>query len=154
MPAGGGTCSSIVVRKRLSKSYKQQYHQDIEVNHILPSFVSIKYFFKITPRFIILDRGDFFRGSFRQKIPAAFAPFGAEVDHPIGRFHNVEIMLNHDHGVAEIDQSEKNVKQVADIMRVKPRGRFVKYVKRFSRFDFRKFGRELDPLGFTAGKRR
>src|SRR5437879_10746457 len=43
---------------------------------------------------------------------AAFAAFGAEVNDPIGLLDDVEVVLDDEHGVAEIDEALQDVEEL------------------------------------------
>ena len=93
-------------------------------------------------------------------VPAAttYPPFvaglGAHVDHPIGRLDHVEIVLDHDHRVAQLDQPIEHVQQLGDIVEVQAGGRLVEQIQRLPGVGPRKFGGQLHALGLAAGKRR
>ena len=51
------------------------------------------------------DFGDFFGSAEGHDSAATFAPFGAEIDNPVRDFDDVEVVLDDNHGVAELDQA-------------------------------------------------
>jgi hypothetical protein len=66
--------------------------------------------------------------AFRDNLPAGLAPFGSQVDHPIGRLHHVQVVLDYHHGVAKIDQPAENFQQLAHIVKVQSGRRFIQQI--------------------------
>ena len=66
-----------------------------------------------------------FRSPGRDEIPASVAGLRPEIDHPIGAFDHLEIMLNHDDGVAGFDESLKQLHQHRDIVEMQACRRFI-----------------------------
>ena len=60
---------------------------------------------------------DVFRRSGGDELSAPFASFRSDVDNPIGRFDHVEIVFDHQHAVAELDQAIKDVEQLGGAAR-------------------------------------
>src|SRR5467141_2400147 len=60
---------------------------------------------------------------------AAFAAFRAEVDDPVGLLDDVEMVLDDEHGVAEIDEALQDVEKLSNVVKVQARRRFIKDVK-------------------------
>src|SRR5882724_2255956 len=83
---------------------------------------------------------------------AAFAAFGPEVDDPVGLFDDVEMVLDDEHGVAEINEALQDVEELSNVVEVQAGGGLVENVERAAGLAFRKLTRELDALGFAAGK--
>src|SRR2546425_7128259 len=83
---------------------------------------------------------------------AAFAAFGAEVNDPIGLLDDVEVVLDDEHGVAEIDEALQDVEELSNVIEVQAGGGLVENVERAAGLAFRKLSGELDALGFAAGK--
>src|SRR5439155_17294968 len=52
----------------------------------------------------VLDPGDVFRRPRRHDGTARGPPLGPEVDHPVGRLHDIQVVLNHHHGVPLVHQ--------------------------------------------------
>src|SRR5258708_29217262 len=50
-----------------------------------------------------LGLGDLLRRAARDDLAAAVAAFGAEIDDPVGGLDDLEIVLDHHHGVAALD---------------------------------------------------
>src|SRR5664280_610659 len=101
-----------------------------------------------------LEGGDFFGCAGGDDLPAAQASFRAKVDDPVGRFDHVEVVLDHQHGIAQVDQPAQYDQQFADIVKVQSGGRLVEDVHGFSGIDAAQLGGQLDALGLAAGERR
>jgi len=57
-------------------------------------------------------------------------PFGTEVDHPVGLLDHVEVVLDHEHRVAGIDQPLEHLEQLLDVGEVQTGSRLVENVER------------------------
>jgi len=63
--------------------------------------------------------------------PPPFAAFGAEVDDPVGLLDDVEVVLDDEHGVAEIGPGRcKTSRSFSHVVEVQAGGGLVKYVER------------------------
>ena len=87
-------------------------------------------------------------------VAALLARLGPQVDHPVGRLDHVEVVLDHHHRVAQIDQPVEHVEQLGQIVEVQAGGRLVEQVERPAGVGPGKLGGQLDPLGLAAGERR
>ena len=58
-------------------------------------------------------------------IAAGIAALGAEVDNPIGTFDKLGVMLDHQDGVAMLDQTVEGFHQLVDVMEMEASGRLV-----------------------------
>ena len=85
---------------------------------------------------------------------AALARLGAQVDHPVGRLDDVEVVLDHDDRVAQVDQAVEHVEQLGQVVEVQAGGRLVEQIERLAGVGARQFGGQLDALGLAAGERR
>ena len=81
---------------------------------------------------------------------AAGAAVGAEIEHPVGSLDDFEIMLDHDHGVAGLDQAMQHFEQLAHVLEMQAGGRLVEDVERPAGSAARQFLCELHALGFAA----
>src|ERR1700740_146179 len=97
--------------------------------------------------------GDEFGRALRDDAAAAFSPFGAEIDDPIGLLDDVEMVLDDEHGVAEIDEALEYVEKFSHVVEVQAGGGLVKDVERAASLALGEFAGQLDALGFAAGKR-
>jgi AcrR family transcriptional regulator len=87
--------------------------------------------------------------------PPACPPSGPRSIHVVGGLDDVEVMLDHQHGVAGVHQAVEAFQQAFDIRQVQPRGRLIEDVERVLRaLQLRKLGGDLDALRFAAGERR
>src|SRR5690606_29358871 len=57
----------------------------------------------------LLDGGDVLRRAGREDLSAARAALGAEVDHPVRRLDDIEVVLDDDHGVPLVDESVEHL---------------------------------------------
>src|SRR3984957_19416868 len=73
-----------------------------------------------------------------------------EIDDPVRRLDHVEIVLDHDHGVAAVDQPPEHPEQLADVVEMQAGRRLVQHVDRPAGGPALQFGRELDALGLPA----
>src|SRR6266436_5770580 len=96
--------------------------------------------------------GDEFGWPLGDDAAAAFAAFRAEVNDPVGLFDDVEMVLDDEHGVAEINEALQDVEELSNVVEVQAGGGLVENVERAAGLAFRKLTRELDALGFAAGK--
>ena len=87
-------------------------------------------------------------------VAAAIAALGPEVDDPVGRLDDVEIVLDHEHRVAAVDEPVQHVEQHAHVLEVQAGRRLVEDVERAAGVALRELGRELDALRLAAGQRR
>ena len=102
------------------------------------------------PRGVSLHRGDLLRRAGGDDVAALLAPFGAEVDDPVGRFHYIDIMFDHCDRVAQIDEAAKHGEKLLDVVEVQPGRRFVEDVKRLAGIDAAQLAGQLDSLGLAA----
>jgi len=75
-------------------------------------------------------RGDFFWGAGDDDLPACRASFWAKVDHPVGRFDDVQIVFDDEHRVALVDEPVEHGQKLADVVGVEARGWLVEDVER------------------------
>src|SRR6267143_1331469 len=83
---------------------------------------------------------------------ATLAAFGAEVDDPVSLLDDVEVVLDDEHGVAEIDKALQDVEELSNVIEVQAGGGLVEDVERAAGLALGKLAGELDALGFAAGK--
>ena len=93
---------------------------------------------------------------------AAVTPFGAQVDDPVGFGNHVEVVLDHKHAVAAIDEAVQHANELFDVAHVQAHGGFVQHVQRVRGFlaafadivfHFGEFGHQLDALRLAAAER-
>src|SRR5713226_8574475 len=100
----------------------------------------------------LFGAGDEFGRALGDDAAAAFAAFGAEVDDPVGLLDDVEMVLDDEHGVAEINEALQNGEQFSNVVEVQAGGGFIENVKRAAGLALGKLAGQLNALGFTAGK--
>ena len=96
---------------------------------------------------------DLLRRAGGHDLPAAGAPFGPEVDDPVGRLDDVEIVLDHQHRVAGIDEVVQHLEQQLDVGEVQAGGRLVEQIERAAGALLDQFAGQLDALGLAARER-
>src|ERR1700694_4390946 len=96
--------------------------------------------------------GNEFGRALRDDAAAAFAAFGAEVDDPVGLLDDVEMVLDDEHGVAEIDEALENIEEFSNIVEMEAGGGLVEDVERAAGLALRELAGQLDALRFAAGK--
>ena len=64
---------------------------------------------------IAFDGGDLFGRAGGDDLPAPLSPFGAHVDDPVGRLDHLEVVLDDDHGVAQVDEAREHFEQLLHV---------------------------------------
>src|SRR5215210_4875670 len=100
------------------------------------------------------DRGDLLRGAGADQLTALLPALGAHVDDAVGGLDHVEVVLDHDDGVALVDESLQHLQQPLDVGELQPGGRLVEDVERLTRCDLAQLRGQLDPLRLAARQRR
>ena len=72
--------------------------------------------------------GYFLRGAGHYDGAAAAATFRPHIDDVVGYFDDVQVVLNDDDGVTLVNEFVEDFQQVADILKVEARGRFIQDV--------------------------
>src|SRR3989441_6460484 len=75
---------------------------------------------------------------------------GPEVDDPVGRLDDVDVVLDDDHGIALVHELVEDFQEPSDVGEVQPRGGLVQDVERPARGAPAQLGGELDPLGLAS----
>ena len=94
--------------------------------------------------------GHLLRRALRQKLSASGAALGAEFDHPVGGPHQVEIVLDHHHRVAELHQLLERVQELSHVVEMESGGGLVQQVEGLAGAGTLQLGGELDALGLAA----
>ena len=81
------------------------------------------------PRVRLGNRRDLLRRARREHSAAPLPALGAEVDDVVGGLDHVEVVLDHDDGVAGVDKSVKHVEQALDVGEVEAGRRLVEDVR-------------------------
>src|SRR5258708_670263 len=100
----------------------------------------------------LFGAGDEFGRALGDDAAAAFAAFGAEVNDPVGLLDDVKVVLDDEHGVAEIDEALQDVEEFSHVIEVQAGCGFIENVKLAAGLAFGKLAGQLDALGFAAGK--
>ena len=85
----------------------------------------IKILPEIFPGWGVGTTGEGFGGAFGDHLAAVFAALGAHINHPVGGFDDVEIMLNDNHRVAAVHEFAENGEQALDVGGVEAGGGLV-----------------------------
>src|SRR3954451_15796958 len=86
--------------------------------------------------------------------PAAFfAALRTQVDDPVSRLDNVQVVLDHEKAVTGLQQLLERGEQLRDVVEVQPGRRLVEDVEHAIAGLRREVRRDLDPLRFAAGQR-
>src|SRR5262249_47979834 len=100
------------------------------------------------------DTGDLVGRAFRDD-PSTFIPtLRSEVDDPVRRLDDVEVVFDDDDGVAGVDESVQYVEQAADVFEVQAGGRLIQDVYGLAGGAAAQLLRQLDALGLAAAQRR
>ena len=59
---------------------------------------------------------------------AVFAPFGSEIDDPVGRFDQIHVVLDHQHCIAAVDEFLQHADQFVDVMEMESCCRLIENV--------------------------
>ena len=100
------------------------------------------------------DLGDRLGRALGDDLAAAEARLGAEVDQPVGRLDDLQVVLDDDDRVAQVGQAVDDVEELADVVEVQAGRRLVEDVEGLARVGPGQLGGELHALGLAAGERR
>src|ERR1700688_2863280 len=109
---------------------------------------------QIKTRVTLRRARDVLRRSGSHDRSALLPALGTEVYYPIGALDHIEVVLDHDHGVARIAQAREYRQQQRDVVKVQPGRGFVEYVQSAAGVALGEFMGELDALRLAARKRR
>ena len=71
-----------------------------------------------------------FRGALRDDTPARVTAFGAEIDNPVGFGDHIQVVLDHDDGIAGIHEPMQDSHEFFHIGHVQADGGLVQYIQR------------------------
>ena len=97
---------------------------------------------------------DLFGRSRRDDAAPRLAPFGPEIDDPVGGLDDVEVVFHDQDGVPLVDETAQDVQEHPYIGEMKSRGRLVEQIEGPAGRLFHQLARQLDPLRLAAGKGR
>src|SRR6185436_7312123 len=89
---------------------------------------------------------DLLRRALDDDAATALAALGTEVDDPIGALDDVEVVLDHEHGVPCIDEALQHTEQAAHVLEVEPGGGLVEDVDGAAGGALAELGRQLHAL--------
>src|SRR5581483_9257644 len=101
-----------------------------------------------------LDLGDLLRRTRRDDLSARYAPFRTQIEHEVGGLDHVQIVLDDEDGVARVGQAVQDIEQLANVVEMKPGGRFIENIQRRPRRALAQFTREFHALRLAARQRR
>ena len=81
----------------------------------------------------LVDCGDLLGRADRDDLAAGLAAFRPEVDEVVGLLDHVEIVLDHEHRVAAVDEPLQHLEQLLDVGEVQAGRRLVEDVERLAR---------------------
>ena len=90
----------------------------------------------------------------RDEVAAFLAPFGPEIDDPVGGLDDVEVVLDDEQAVAGLQQLLERRQQLRDVVEVQAGGRLVEDVEDAVAGLGREVRGDLDALRFAARQRR
>src|SRR5439155_25434677 len=105
---------------------------------------------EVLPGERLLDLGHLLRRAGWDDLAPRLPTLRPEVDQPVRLLDDVEDVLDHEHGVAGVDQPLQKVEQLLDIGEVEAGRRLVENVERPPCRDLRELLRQLDPLRLAA----
>jgi hypothetical protein len=106
----------------------------------------------------VVAGGDVLWSALGDDLAALVACVGPEINHPIGGFDHVEVVLDDHDGVAACDQSLKDLKEDAYVVKVQAGGRFIEQEEGGFGVSIRGLGKiskvanEFETLAFAAGQ--
>ena len=118
---------------------------------ILPILAAGRNAREVTARVRVRIARHLFRRAGGDHAAAAITAFGTEVDHPIGGFYDVEIMLDDEKRSAGIEKFAENHKQLLDIVEMQTGGGLVENIEHALVRLARKMRGEFQTLRFAAG---
>ena len=83
----------------------------------------------------------------------ANSPIRPQVHNPVRRLNHVEIVLDHHHRIALLDQAVEDLQEFAHVLKVQARGGLIQNIERLARRALGEFLGEFDPLRLAARKR-
>ena len=97
-----------------------------------------------------LASGNVFWRARGDEFTTAITTFRTKVQHPVGGLHHIQIVLNDDNRVAGVDERVQDFQQLAYVLEMQARRRFVEDVERLARCPFGQFLGEFHALSLTA----
>src|SRR5438045_3616835 len=100
----------------------------------------------------LADARYIFRTTHRDDVPSANPDFRTEIDDPVGELDHVEIVLDENERVTLLEQAVEYLRQLPNVIEMKPGGRLVHHVHLLPRFlpGQCKLARDLDALRLAS----
>ena len=117
-------------------------------------FFGGKFFFEVLGGVALSVLDDLFGCAGGNDFSAGVAAFGTKVNDIIGHLDHVQIMLDHNDGIAQIGQSPQNIHQVMNIGKVQAGRWLIENIQRMAGARLAEFGGEFNALGLAAGQGR
>ena len=96
--------------------------------------------------------GDMFGRASCYYLSALASTFRAQIDHPVGCFDDIEVVLDDYYRIACIYEPTKHPQQFAYVFKVQSGSRLVQNIHSPTGRAFLQFGAQLHSLGFATGK--
>jgi hypothetical protein len=73
--------------------------------------------------------GDRFRCARDDQLAALMTAFGTQIEDPVGALDDIEMMLDHEHGMPSLDQPLETIQEALDISQVQPGRGFIQNIE-------------------------
>ena len=87
-------------------------------------------------------------------MPATVSALRSEIDNPVRGLDDIEVVFDHDDGIAAIPQAMQYAKQLLNVIEVQASGWLIENVQRAARIALGQFFRKLDALCLATRQRR
>ena len=96
--------------------------------------------------------GDLLRSPFGDELTPSGTRFGPQLNDPISRLDNLEVVLDHQDRIAHVSQPMDHIEEFSDVVQVKASGWFVEDVQGVPGVGPRQLGCKFDALSFATRK--
>src|SRR3712207_2556773 len=96
----------------------------------------------------------FFGSTCRHNVPSFVSSFGTQVDHVVGTLNHIHVMLDDYDAVSSANQCVERVEQLADVMKMQSRSRFVEDEERWVCLLLTQVQGKFDALVFSPQARK
>lgn len=100
-----------------------------------------------------LEFGDLLGCPFRDDAASSGASLGAQIDDPVSSLDQIQIVFDHNHRIASIDEALQYPEKQIDIVKMEAGGRFIQHIQRLTSRSFAELPRQLDALSFASRQR-
>ncbi len=94
----------------------------------------------------------FFRRPLHDDVSAVDTGLWTEIDDPVGRLNDIEIVFDDDNRVPLLDEAGEHLQQFGDVVDVQAGRGFIQQIERASGVGTGEFGGQLHPLRFTTAQ--